>query len=972
MAIFLTLLLFAAFTVLGELLRPKPDIKDAKPAGLGDFQFPTATENRKVPILWGTIQIKGPNVVWYGDLQQIPITQKLKTGLLSSKTIVKGYRYHVGIQFVMCAGPVDGLRRMWIKDELVVDGTTTLITHGDTFTIDDPDLFGGDDLGTGGFTGTFEFFGGTTAQTASSYLSTFQNEGGDSPAYRGYAHIAPATEAPYVGNSTSIDAPKFELQRITTAEANGLGLADPTVNSLDANPANVLYEIMVNTEWGMKIPAADIDSTVFAAAAATLKAEGNGFSFLLDAEGSLGAMLNRVETQIDGVVLLDSVTGKWSVKLARDDFDVATIPSFDQSTNDNIVEVAIFTKNTYEQTANVVSVEFVDRSDSYKTTFATAQNDANIEIQGGNLVFAGDRYPGVKDGVLADSIAWRDLRTESTPLAQARIVTDRTTYAVNPFDAVKVSFTARDFTVTDLVMRVKSIDRGELLDNRITYELVEDVFRAGAGGFGAPAGSDWVPPIDSLVPFPTTQQVAFEAPRALTSRDPVEGLATSDKIYASARQQGIEVSFDINVSHASASPNSTFETFGAVFAFCRIGNLVASLSVGDAVPRPSAILLDALPDTQANLLAVFANTAAAAPSPDEMGTALVGLVLCEEEFMLVSYATSSGGDVALQSVYRGALDSVQTDHAAGVPVFLIIAGGGLSDEQVPAGNNVDVKLLPRSYTDLVAEVDATTISFAMNNRTRRPYAPSEFDLNGVRFDSTNVDLDGSGTGEDVGVLIDAINRRDFRTENEVASLLNDAAVIASTFPAEDTTTTVLIVKNGATELVAQDVGTATTGTVRQLDILQALNTTTLPASLTFGARASHTFEGVVRESLVNCEIVSTIASPLIGEHAFGALDRFDDSTTYTIQAGDDATDHDFTLSSAFIVGDVQYAIDTGGGFGAWNTLIVAGGTTGAIPNASISVGDGIKIQHLSSDTAPQKLCTMTVAAAVRGYAVLFS
>ena len=46
-----TLLLFVASLVLSELLRPKPKTEESRPAGLGDFQFPTATETRMIPIL---------------------------------------------------------------------------------------------------------------------------------------------------------------------------------------------------------------------------------------------------------------------------------------------------------------------------------------------------------------------------------------------------------------------------------------------------------------------------------------------------------------------------------------------------------------------------------------------------------------------------------------------------------------------------------------------------------------------------------------------------------------------------------------------------------------------------------------------------------------------------------------------------------------------------------------------------------
>jgi hypothetical protein len=60
---------YIAVFLISELLRPKPDIENAKPASLGDFQFPTADEGRAVPIVWGTVRLNGPNIGWFGDLR---------------------------------------------------------------------------------------------------------------------------------------------------------------------------------------------------------------------------------------------------------------------------------------------------------------------------------------------------------------------------------------------------------------------------------------------------------------------------------------------------------------------------------------------------------------------------------------------------------------------------------------------------------------------------------------------------------------------------------------------------------------------------------------------------------------------------------------------------------------------------------------------------------------------------------------
>lgn len=52
-------------------LRPRPPTP--RPAALGEFNVPTAEEGRPIPVVFGTVWITGPNVLWYGDLNSTPI-----------------------------------------------------------------------------------------------------------------------------------------------------------------------------------------------------------------------------------------------------------------------------------------------------------------------------------------------------------------------------------------------------------------------------------------------------------------------------------------------------------------------------------------------------------------------------------------------------------------------------------------------------------------------------------------------------------------------------------------------------------------------------------------------------------------------------------------------------------------------------------------------------------------------------------
>lgn len=57
-----------ALAVLNYLLRPK--VKQPKPDALSDFNDPTAEAGRPVPVVFGTITVKGLNVLWYGQKGQ--------------------------------------------------------------------------------------------------------------------------------------------------------------------------------------------------------------------------------------------------------------------------------------------------------------------------------------------------------------------------------------------------------------------------------------------------------------------------------------------------------------------------------------------------------------------------------------------------------------------------------------------------------------------------------------------------------------------------------------------------------------------------------------------------------------------------------------------------------------------------------------------------------------------------------------
>ena len=65
---------FVVALVASFAMMPKPQSRP--PAGLGDIKAPTAEEGREIPVLFGTRDIRGPNVVWYGDFKAVAVKKK--------------------------------------------------------------------------------------------------------------------------------------------------------------------------------------------------------------------------------------------------------------------------------------------------------------------------------------------------------------------------------------------------------------------------------------------------------------------------------------------------------------------------------------------------------------------------------------------------------------------------------------------------------------------------------------------------------------------------------------------------------------------------------------------------------------------------------------------------------------------------------------------------------------------------------
>lgn len=961
----ITIAIMIAVLILAEALRPKPKIESQRPPGLGDFNFPTAEEGRPIPLVWGRVLTQGPNVVWYGDLRTDVLFKKIKTGLFSSKRTAVGYKYYLGVQMALCRGQIDGVRQVWIGDKRVKDGSTLSTS---TFDVDLPLLYGGDETGQGGVQATVSVYLGSTSQAADAYLGNFQDAGAGSnrtPAYRGTAYLVlrglgktgASTGGAYLGNQTSVEPWKLEVERYP-ALFSGQSSGENKVNSgVDANPINALYELLTNSEWGFGYASSLVDvgaSSSFRSAATTMSTEGNGFSMLLDSGISREDFQKELERQIGGVCVWDHAIGKYKIKLARADYDVNTVA---QATASNVLKVENFTRGAWTDTTNFVQLKYNKRDDVYKETFALATDGANAQIQGGDSVTttlsvaSPVSYPGVKNPTLAGQLAWRDLRSLSYPLAKVDLTVDRTFWATTPGDVV--AWTDATYGLTKMPLRVLRADYGQLGDERIILQCVQDVFYFAASSFGVPPSTSWTVPSQSLIAFPTTDQLAFEAPRAVVERDPqFSGDIQASKVLCAARKQGGETTFQVRQRHSSGTPSGSFTLAGEVVGFVKIGSLDANLAAGTAVPT-TTITVTATPDSKAELLALFDGNA----TIETMGKDLQCLVRVGSEFMLVMSAQANGAKVDLKTVYRGVLDSVQMAHTAGDYVWMLFVGSGLADVPFVNTDNVDLELRARSPKETFAG-SVTTISLTMDKRTLRPYPVANvlFDGSSTAYGTPNLQASGSG----LNGLRTQVSwyRRDYRVADEVLALLSDGTTVdASTkhqleVRADPTGVNTLV---GSVSSYATGVGPLN---VLLVDVVTAA---AIGTTLRFTVRTEHDaygYSALTNRHDLTFDVVPTAATYSGKAYLGGGLAANVSSASYTAAATGTFT---LNIGAAQSTANIQVSV-AGGGF---STVITPGNTTGTF---SATSGQTIVVRRTVSESPnPNFVELRNPSAAVVGY-----
>ncbi|MDX0262885.1 hypothetical protein GOC60_17025 [Sinorhizobium meliloti] len=480
-------------------------------------------------------------------------------------------------------------------------------------------------------------------------------------------------------------------------------------DTFDSNPAHIIYECLVNTDWGMGSPPTAIDIASFEAAAEVLYAERFGLSMIWTQQSTIESFVSEVLDHIEAVLFVNPRNGLLTLKLIRNDYDVDALPVF---TPDNS-SVTKFARKLWGETINEIVVTFTNPANEEEET-VTAQDLANIEAQGG-IVSDGRNYYGVRVKALATRLAHRDLRAASTPLASCDIEANRAAWNLLPGDCLKLH--SPDDGIDKIVMRVGPVDYGKPGESTIRASLVEDIFSLPLADYELPPDTAWQPV--SETPSPADYTLAFTLPYYLVVNE-------VDQTVLNAGWEYPETFAGVLAAEAGQD-TAEFELFEADGDDLGTKTIVSRAELAADIPAEPLTVLPTFPfRTQGN--------------PPTVG----GLVLIEGADDAASEICAITGEYpAGYTVERGVLDTVPRAWPAGTPVWFLDANHENTDDTVRSeAETVLYRVLPRTSLGLLDANAAPVISETLSARPHLPLRPANVRVGGDPGFAGAVDQDG--------------------------------------------------------------------------------------------------------------------------------------------------------------------------------------------------------------------------------------
>lgn len=322
---------------------------------IASIRLQTSAFGRAIPLCYGTTRIAG-NLLWYADFTPIPHTTVTSSGGGGggkggggggeSTTTQTTYTYTAAAIMGLCEGEISALGRAWADKEVTTPSALGLSTYL-----------------------------GTSTQTALPYVST--NHPGEALGYRRLAYVG--TGAYDLGDSATMPNHSFEVSALHIA---GGGI-------LDANPADVVDDLLTDTFHGAGYPSASLgDLSTFGAYCA---AAGIFVSPAYIDQMPCSDLLSKLaKIGNSGIVYSESLLkvipyGDSNLSANGETYTPNLTPVY-ALTDDDFLDVGgdpVTTSRRKSSDAfNMVQVRFFNRDNQYAEEIAEAKDQANIELYG--------------------------------------------------------------------------------------------------------------------------------------------------------------------------------------------------------------------------------------------------------------------------------------------------------------------------------------------------------------------------------------------------------------------------------------------------------------------------------------------------------------------------------------------------------------------------------------------------------------
>lgn len=516
----------------------------------------------------------------------------------------------------------------------------------------------------------------------------------------------------FVINSADIPAGEHVLRIIAindyldettpdVSDTNYFAIKIDKESSNSMNPAHIVREILTDPDWGMNHLESDIDDESFIIAADKLYTENFGLCLEWDRQSRAESFMNEVLQHINGQVYNDRSTGKFVLKLIRDDYVKSLLNNI---TETKIKSLSGFKKQMLPELVNEVVLTYWDLDLGLEST---------ISIQDGALVQKQDgvnsksiSYRGIVSSEVANKVCRRDLNVLSSPLISFSILVTNQISDFSIGDVFNVTFP--DYNIDDMTVRISGITYGDGVKNDIVIQVVQDIFSLPDDGFYIQGEVGWEAP-STVIPA-IFASLAMEIPYFKLAA--LQGQASIDSALSTLPTIGYVAAVAGRPS-SNAINADVYRDTGSGYTYNNTIDFCPYCLLGENIDR-----------TQTSFSVV---------AEVETDSLSVGTILQIDEELMSVVSLVSG----TLTVKRGVYDSIVAEHLAESYVMFWSEFVENLFTQYNDGDSVDSKILTRTGDGVLelADVDELTVDLA--SRAVKPYPPGNLKINGIYFPETD-------------------------------------------------------------------------------------------------------------------------------------------------------------------------------------------------------------------------------------------